>query len=393
MCEESNSLQRIAPLYCYRPPGFNQSVELILQIEFHFMDGEISVSKKSFSWSLFGASGIAESSIVPAILAQADARIASVVSSSLGRAEKLAGTCGARALDDIEAALADPAVDAVYISSINSSHYEQTLAAIQAGKHVMCEKPLALSTKDALAMEQAAKTAGVLLATNHHMRNSVPHEIMRQAVASGQLGTIVGASVRHAVSLPKSAQGWRTENTQAGAGVILDITVHDADVLRFVLGSDPEHVYAQARSGEMTAPGIDESVVGSAHFADGTDVSFFESFISGHAPTELAVFGTEASMIGVGIQSMQPVGSLYRVVDGDATAVDLGQREDLYTAGFRRFQAAAQGRKEGPAATAEDGIWSLAFAEAALRSVQSENVEQVLYPGRPAPHSYAAHQL
>jgi 1,5-anhydro-D-fructose reductase (1,5-anhydro-D-mannitol-forming) len=348
------------------------------------------VGKDTFNWSLVGASGIAETSIVPAILSQPNARIATVVSSSLGRAEKLAGTCGAIAVDDLEAALGDPALDAVYVSSINSSHYEQTMAALKAGKHVMCEKPLALTTREALAMEKAARKAGVLLATNHHMRNSVPHELMRRAIASGELGTIVGASVRHAVNLPKSAQGWRTENPEAGPGVILDITVHDADVLRYVLGSDPEHVYAQARSGAMTAPGIDESVFGTAHFADGTDVSFFESFISGHAPTELAVFGTEASMIGAGIQSMQPVGSLYRVVDGDATPIELGPREDLYTVGFRRFQAAAEGREERPAATAEDGIWSLAFAEAALRSVKSENAEPVRYPGRPVPQSYAA---
>jgi 1,5-anhydro-D-fructose reductase (1,5-anhydro-D-mannitol-forming) len=347
------------------------------------------MGRESFSWTLVGASGIAESSIVPAILAQPSARIASVVSSSLGRAAKLADTCGAVPLDDLQTALADPAVDAVYISSINSSHYEQTIAALEAGKHVMCEKPLALTSKEAVAMAEAARKAGVLLATNHHMRNSVPHELMRRAIASGDLGTIVGASVRHAVNLPKSAQGWRTEDRKSGAGVILDITVHDADVLRYVLGSDPEHVYAQVRSGAMTAPGIDESVFGTAHFADGTDVAFFESFISGHAPTELAVFGTEASMIGVGIQSMQPAGSLYRVVDGEATPVELGEREDLYTTGFRRFQAAAQGREERPAATAEDGIWSLAFAEAALRSVQSEKAETVIYPGRPAPRSYA----
>jgi 1,5-anhydro-D-fructose reductase (1,5-anhydro-D-mannitol-forming) len=345
-----------------------------------------------FKWSLIGASGIAQSSIVPAILAQANTSIASVVSSSLERAASLARAAGAAALDDLDTALSDPSVDAVYISSVNSSHYEQTLAAVKAGKHIMCEKPLALTAKEATIMAEAAKDAGVLLATNHHMRNSVPHEMMRRAIAKGNLGTIVGASVRHAVQLPQSAQGWRTANPEAGAGVILDITVHDADVLRYVLGSDPETVYARARSGAMTAAGIDESVFGVAHFADGTDVSFFESFISGHAPTELSVFGTEAAMVGVGIQSMQPVGSLYRVAKGEATPIDLGPREDLYTVGFRKFQAAAQGRQERPAATAEDGIWSLAFAEAALRSVQSDKAEPVRYPGRPTPQSYAAHQ-
>lgn len=336
------------------------------------------MSKDQFVWSLIGASAIAESSIIPAILAQPSTSIASIVSSSLERSQRLADECDARALDDLDKALSDPRVDAVYISSINSSHFEQTMAAIDAGKHVMCEKPLALNVADANAMAEAAQNAGVLLATNHHMRNSTPHDIMRRAINRGELGEVVGASVRHAVRLPKSAQGWRTGDPGSGAGVILDITVHDADALRFVLGADPVSAFARARSGSMTSEGIDESVMGTAAFSSGVDVLFFESFVTGHAPTELAIYGTDASMIGVGIQSMQPVGDLYRVTNGNQQLIDLGPREDLYTLGFRRFQTAAQDREERPAATAQDGIWSLAFAEAALRSVRSGHVEQVV---------------
>jgi 1,5-anhydro-D-fructose reductase (1,5-anhydro-D-mannitol-forming) len=340
------------------------------------------MADEDFGWGVIGASRIAENSVVPAITAQPGARILGVYSSSIDRAEPLARTVGAQPYDDLDALLSDERINSVYISSINHLHLPQTLAAIAAGKNVLCEKPLALGLDDARRMRDAAREAGVLLATNHHMRNSTPHEIIRQAIADGELGDVVGAAVRHAVQLPESAQGWRTRDPGAGAGVILDITVHDADALRYVLGSDPATVTAHALSGRMTPEGIDESVVGLAHFANGVDVTFFESFVSGNARTELAVYGTEATFIGSGIQSMQPEGELVKWVGGVATPVDLGSREDLYVIGVRRFQAAVRDRSLSPAATADDGLWSVAFAEAALRSVVSGAVETVEDPIR-----------
>lgn len=334
----------------------------------------------TFTWGLVGASWIATESVAPAILAQPGSRVAGVYSSAVERANELAAQLGARGTDNLESLLDASEIDAVYISSINHFHLPQTLAAIEAGKHVLCEKPLALTLADARLMRDAANAAGVLLATNHHMRNSVPHDVIRRAILDGDVGEVVGASVRHAVQLPPSAQGWRTADPAAGPGVILDITVHDVDALRFVLGSDPVSVHASTLSGRMTRAGIDESVVGTARFANGVDVTFFESFVSGNAPTEFAVYGTEASYIGTGIQAMQPVGSLVRWQDGVGREIDLGAREDLYVPGIRRFQAAAQGGEQTPAATAEDGLWSVAFAEAALRSSKSQTVEQVERP-------------
>ncbi|WP_136056020.1 Gfo/Idh/MocA family oxidoreductase [Microbacterium sp. K24] len=339
------------------------------------------VPARGLTWGLIGASWIATESVAPAILAQPNSRIARVFSGSQQRATEFAENIGAQGTDDLDELLSDPEIDAVYISSVNHQHLDQALAAISAGKHVLCEKPLALSLADARTMRDAARRAGVMLATNHHMRNSVPHDIIRRAILSGDLGEVVAVSVRHAVELPESAQGWRTRDVGAGAGVILDITVHDADALRFVLGSDPVSVHAATLSGRMTADGIDESVVGTAHFANGVDVAFFESFVTGNTPTELAVLGTKASYIGNGIQAMQPVGSLTRWENGQAREVELGEREDLYVVGIRRFEAAVLDPTQSPAATAEDGLWSVAFAEAALRSSKSGLAEKVEEPG------------
>ncbi|MFQ6331755.1 Gfo/Idh/MocA family protein [Nocardia sp. CWNU-33] len=334
------------------------------------------MSAPSLRWCLVGASDFAATSIAPAIAAQPDAIVASVVSGDRARAQALADGWDARGYDDLAKALDDPAIDVAYVSSINSRHYEHALAAINAGKHVLCEKPLALSVAHAQGLVDAAARAGVVFATNHHMRNSVPHELMRRAIAAGDIGTPVAAIVQHAVQLPAAAQRWRTTDPDAGAGVALDITVHDVDSLRFVLDDDPTTVQAYTSSGLMTQPGIDETITGTAEFGRGTHVGFLESFVTGHTATRLDILGTDGALLGTGIQSMSPVGTLTHVRGRDHTPVDLGEREDLYTVGVRRFQAAVRG--EGtPAATGADGVWSVAFALAALRSARTGRRENV----------------
>ena len=144
-----------------------------------------------------------------------------------------------------------PDIDAVYISTTNELHLEQTLAAARAGKHVLCEKPLALTAPMRTRWSQPAKAAGVVMGTNHHLRNAGTHRAMRDAIAAGRIGTPLAARVFHAVYLPANLQGWRIDKPEAGGGVILDITVHDADTLRFVLGDDPVEVTAFTQSAGM----------------------------------------------------------------------------------------------------------------------------------------------
>ena len=90
-------------------------------------------------------------------------------------------------------------IDAVYISTTNEKHFPQAMAAIAAGKHVLCEKPLAMSVADAVTMVRAADKAGLVFATNHHLRNAGSHIAIRDLIASGRIGEILSARVMHAV--------------------------------------------------------------------------------------------------------------------------------------------------------------------------------------------------
>ncbi|MFN3847719.1 MAG: Gfo/Idh/MocA family protein, partial [Paracoccaceae bacterium] len=195
-------------------------------------------------WGLIGASTIAREWVIGAIRATGG-EVISVMSTSAERGALYAteNSIG-KSVTSVEDLVGDPDVKAVYVSTTNELHREQTLAAIRAGKHVLCEKPLAMTLEDARDMVVAAREASVVLATNHHLRNAAAHRAMRDAIAEGRIGRPIAARVFHAVYLPPHLQGWRLERPEAGGGVILDITVHDADTLRFVLNDDPAEAVA-----------------------------------------------------------------------------------------------------------------------------------------------------
>lgn len=123
------------------------------------------------NWALFGASTIASQYMIAAIRSQQAGAVGWVVSGNADRAATYAQTHDiAQWSTSVDQALADDSVQAVYISSTNQNHHAQAIVAIAAGKHVLCEKPLAMDAAQARAMVAAAKTAGITLSINHHLR-------------------------------------------------------------------------------------------------------------------------------------------------------------------------------------------------------------------------------
>ncbi|WP_159948961.1 Gfo/Idh/MocA family oxidoreductase [Rhizobium sp. 18065] len=327
-------------------------------------------------WGLVGASTIAREWVIGAIR-ETGGQVVSVMSSDEKRAQTYARENGIeQSTADLNVLLADPAIAAVYISTTNEKHCEQAIAAAKAGKHVLCEKPLAMTLADAHAMVECAREAGVVLATNHHLRNASSHIAMRDAIAAGKIGQPLAARVFHAVYLPPHLQGWRLDKPSAGGGVILDITVHDADTLRFVLGRNPVEVTAFSQSGGMGRQGLEDAVMGVMRFEEGILAQFHDGFTARFAETGFEVHGTEGSLVARNVMTQRPVGSvMLRNADGERE-LKLGNR-NLYEAGLEAFHAAIAG-KGRPSATGEDGIWSLATGLAvveAARSGRNVNIE------------------
>ncbi|UVC17444.1 Gfo/Idh/MocA family protein [Mesorhizobium onobrychidis] len=320
-------------------------------------------------WGLIGASTIARQFMINAIRAQPNSEITAVMSSSPERATSYAKENGILLAVSTLDELLGSDIDAVYISTTNELHLEQALAAIRAGKHVLCEKPLALTSADARKMVAAAKAAGIVLGTNHHLRNAGSHRAMREAIAGGRIGKPIAARVFHSVYLPENLQGWRITRPEAGGGVVLDITVHDADTLRFVLDDDPLEVSAFTQAAGMAAGGLEDSAMCIWRFKSGIIAQSHEGFTTKFASTGFEVHGSEGSLIAKDVMTQKPIGSvLLRTAKGEEELSF--DREDLYVRSLRQFHAAIRGEGQ-PSATGEDGVWSLTSAEAALQSAKS----------------------
>ena len=321
-------------------------------------------------WGFIGASTIAREHVLNAVRAHGEGDVVSVMSSDAERGRSFAAANGiARSTTSLHDLVSAPDIDAVYISTTNELHRAQTLAAAGAGKHVLCEKPLALSTSEAREMVRACRAAGVVVGTNHHLRNAGAHRAMREAIRAGRIGRPIAARVMHAVSLPPHLRGWRIDRPEAGAGVILDITVHDADTLRFVLDDDPVEVTAMSQSAGMAAPGIEDGVMGVTRFASGVVAQNHDAFTIGHAGTGFEVHGTEGSLIARDVMTQQPIGTVVLRSEAGEEAIEF-DREDLYARSLRLFHAAIRG-EGAPAATGEDGVWSLATALAFIDSART----------------------
>jgi 1,5-anhydro-D-fructose reductase (1,5-anhydro-D-mannitol-forming) len=333
-------------------------------------------NKSDIGWGLIGASTIAREHMVNAIRAIDGNSVHAVFSSSKERAAAFSSACNIpSACNSLEEFLANPNIHAVYISTTNDLHHAQVLAAAKAGKHILCEKPLALNMQHAREMLDACKDAGVVLATNHHLRNAATHRAIRSLIADGYIGKPLFARVFHAVCLPPHLQGWRIDKPQAGGGVILDITVHDVDTLRFSLGSELVEVIGMTQSTAMAKDGLEDGVMAVLRFANGTLVQLHDAFTVKHAGTGIEYHGETGSIIGRNVMTQQAVGEvILRNAEGEQViSID---HENIYERSVNAFCDAVRGEGQ-PAATAEDGMRSLAGAIAVLNACKTGIAQRV----------------
>ena len=331
------------------------------------------MSTVSPRWALIGATTIAREWMINAIR-QNGGTVECVMSSDEARGRAFADEFGIpRSTTSLEAVLED--VDAVYISTTNELHHPQCLAAARAGRHVLCEKPLATNWDDACEMVRACRDAGVVMATNHHLRNSGVHRAMRDIIASGKLGRLLGGRVVHAGTLPIQMLGWRLHTKGAGAGALLDLIVHDTDLLRFLTGEEPEQVMTFAQNGGLAIEGIEDAAMSLISFTGGFLAQVHDSFTTRAQETSCEIHGSEASLIARDNMAQKPAGTLF-LRDAAGERVVPVEQEDYYVYGVRAFTTAM--RKEGrPAVPGEDGLRSLSVALAARASARSGRAEPV----------------
>lgn len=325
-------------------------------------------------WGIWGAATIAREWVIGAIRA-AGGEVVSLCSADAARGRAFAERTGIPAVFTRPDDFLGSGIDMIYVATVNSMHCVQTVAAAGAGKHVLCEKPLATTLADGQRMIDACRRNGVVLAANHHLRTAAPFVAMRRLIAEGAVGTAVSASVVHAGLLPEHLQGWRIAGGDAGAGVILDLTVHDADLLRFILRDEPVGVFARGTNTGLGQAGVEDVAVGTIAFASGLSAGFHDAFTTPYAQLRVEVHGTRGSLIATDCLQQTPGGRLVlRHAEGEQEiALAYG---NLYRPVIAAFHGAVDGNCE-PVASGADGLASLAVALAARRSVETGRFEAV----------------
>ena len=297
------------------------------------------------------------------------ARLAAVVDPVPGAAERLAGALGAQAYTDVAQAWDDPAVHAVVIAAPARSHADLVVAAAAAGRHVFCEKPMAVTLPDADRAIDAARDAGVVLQVGFNRRFAADWRAARTLLDAGTLGT-----PRLLRSLTRDPGGFDPARVLPDT-IFLETLIHDFDTLRFLNpGAEAVEVYATADA--LVEPswrdrGLLDTAVVTVRFDNGAMAvaeACFEAAYGYDVRGEVLGSGGMATM-GDGRRSglafSGPAGRLVETVRGDQELFP-----GAYTAELAAFVDAV--RAGTPAlVTGEDARAALAIALAAAESVRT----------------------
>lgn len=212
------------------------------------------------------------------------------------QARQLADRVGTTVAECFDAILDDPNVEGVDLCVPNHLHRDLTVRALEAGKHVLCEKPIALSLADADAMLAAATRAKRFLMIGHAVRFSPEYVIAKKTVEEGRIGQPLLMSGRRMVSLlagTPGADGWRRDPVRSG-GAVLDMQIHDLDAFHWILGK-PESVFAR---GVRSPDGAWNHVFTTVDFAAGRKAFVEASFMLQGNPLDIQfhILGSNGSV-------------------------------------------------------------------------------------------------
>ena len=239
-------------------------------------------------WGVLSTAKIGIDKVIPATAAAERCEVVAIASRDLERARAAASELGiARAFGSYEDLLADPDVDAVYNPLPNHLHAEWTIAAARAGKHVLCEKPLATTSADAERMIQACEAEGVLLMEAFMYRLHPTWEAVTSLVASGRIGEL--KTVQSWFSYFNDDPGDIRNLVETGGGALYDIGCYCVNLSRMLFGAEPERVGGSVLRDPVM--GIDVLTSGILDFGD--VVATFTCSTRAEPDQRVHIYGTE----------------------------------------------------------------------------------------------------
>ncbi len=279
------------------------------------------------------------------------------------------------AFDSAAALARSPEVDAVFVTTPNNCHLVDVLAAVAAGKPVLCEKPLAMNAAECRQMVEAARKANVPFGVAHVFRFEDSVEKIRKRVASGQIGTPIFARSEFSFpGGPDHPRTWLYDMDVAGGGPIADIGVHCIDTLRYILQDDVKRVSASGIHDKLSGR-MEAAAALTLEFSKGTLGSCLVSYRTAYR-TPLEIVGTDGVLIADhGLNVEQPIEIQLRrgqtVVESETVS-----NNSAYAIMMDSFSDALEGKGKFPV-PGDEGWQNQEILDASYRSMKSGKTESV----------------
>lgn len=289
-------------------------------------------------WALVGAGDIAQKRVAPAISLEPHSRLDAIVDldAARGKAMALAFHCN-KTFQRLEDALADSAIDAVYLATPIFLHAEQTLAVLKAGKHVLCEKPLGLTYLQAQRAAAFKAPQGKTAAVAYYRRFYPKYQQAQNMLSSGAFGQVVMVRLAYHTwcNIPASdPKYWRMIKEKSGGGVISDMGCHMFDVMIGLLGL-PESVFARVETMSFDYA-VEDSAAMVMKYRNGPLVTASFNWNSKTWTQEFEIIGTEAKIRWHPYDSAK----VTRTVGREVQELDLPNHENVHYPLIADFTAA-----------------------------------------------------
>ena len=225
-----------------------------------------------FGIGIIGCGKIAQVRHIPEYAEHPEAKLLGFYDINLERARELAENHGGTAYETVEELLANPEIQAVSVCAANFAHAELTIAALRAGKHVLCEKPMAITLEECEAMVKEADKAGKYLMIGHNQRLAKAHSTAKELIDSGLIGRIVtfrttfGHCGPETWSVDPGKNTWFFDKNKAAMGAMADLGIHKTDLVQFLTGQRVVRTTAklstlEKRDGSGNLIGVDDNAI------------------------------------------------------------------------------------------------------------------------------------
>ncbi len=257
---------------------------------------------------IIGCGKIAQVRHIPEYLENEHAELAGYFDFNLERARTLAQKYGGKAYESMESMLEDREIDVVSVCVANSAHAEVTIQALEHGKHVLCEKPMAVTLEECRKMVNAAEKNGKCLMIGQNQRFAKAHEKAKRLLEEGVIGDVLtfrttfGHQGPETWSVDGKTDNWFFDKARAAMGAMADLGVHKTDLIRYLLGQDIVEVTAQMatldkRDSQGSLIGVDDNAVCIYRMANGVLGTMTASWTYyGEEDNSTVLYGTKGIM-------------------------------------------------------------------------------------------------